>query len=1047
MDQRIFIIFLFYQAIKIQCHDNIMYLFGTEHNDHVMLKADDSFEGPLKIGENFTFNGNRFSKLFIGTNGVLSFGSGVRSYMPLSFPTLKNFIIAPFWTDIDITKGGEIYHREITDQTTLDQISHEISGSFARFVAIWAYLVTWHEVAPFLSDNSTHRNTFQVLITTNGFNSYAILNYKKLEWSLSKNIPVHAQAGINAGDGIKFDSISGSLTQNVIDLTQKSNVDILGKWIFKVDEGELIETECDYRSYMSLNPYSVYFFGGEDVTVSGPCFDLDHDSAKIFLDSIEVECKIISSFSCQFKTPFMKKIGYIHVYLIDNSTNYYGYLYTKESSYNKIEEIKEVYNASVNEEIRLESIDSDSVFDLYLIRINNNGSEISLARPGVSKASCVNSSDIFNQTSMVDIEEAYFALAPSQTSRFILNPSLIFLLVMPIYIIIELITAEFNCKLWHRSQPNPQFFIDILPPCPPMIPSNSSSNFFTLYYMDNLCNTWNRAKCNMFHPKAQTCYRSFETWFSTGTVYQKCCYDSQGSLLVGPPGGGTLIYNSYNSLNSELAIYAPYLRCCVLSDNCDLYYEKRPSDDSTRWVNDGVAFVMGDPHFLTFDELAYTFNGYGEYTLFQIKDINFTVQVRIAPITSKNGTISQGTVYKAISVKGNNNTDHVQVELDFKNNLFIRINGEFFYVENESLSFNGLQLTVTDQTKIELVYNVGINIEILVTSSRNALMLFTSISQNYRSRTVGLLGNFNGDSSDDFILPNGTLLNLNAKNDRDIFENFGQKWMISENESIFYYELGFGYHSHLDAAFIPKFIQDGIVFNDSNLETVAREKCGNNSDCLFDISITGDSEIGILNLDLSNVAESYKQMKNFRNMSNFENTTASWLVVGSTENPGETIFSLDNGFTQNSNSNSSNIQIIARTNAANKTIHFERSKDSTLSQTNFQTSTDLNSELKVSLGTVDEDFSIKNDADSSTDAIMNGVSSSKVNDLKISTQSTVNFKISSKKINKITFSEIFMTTLTTEKKNEEFFSGNSGDSCEYSKIMLFFILDLYLVLK
>ena len=48
-----------------------------------------------------------------------------------------------------------------------------------------------------------------------------------------------ALAGINAGDGVNSITIPGSLTPNIINITQTSNVGIPGVWMFKVGEGTL----------------------------------------------------------------------------------------------------------------------------------------------------------------------------------------------------------------------------------------------------------------------------------------------------------------------------------------------------------------------------------------------------------------------------------------------------------------------------------------------------------------------------------------------------------------------------------------------------------------------------------------------------------------------------------------------------------------------------------------------------------------------------------------------------------------------------------------
>ena len=49
-----------------------------------------------------------------------------------------------------------------------------------------------------------------------------------------------ALAGINAGDGVNSVTIPGSLSSSIINITQTTNVGIPGIWMFKVNEGKLI---------------------------------------------------------------------------------------------------------------------------------------------------------------------------------------------------------------------------------------------------------------------------------------------------------------------------------------------------------------------------------------------------------------------------------------------------------------------------------------------------------------------------------------------------------------------------------------------------------------------------------------------------------------------------------------------------------------------------------------------------------------------------------------------------------------------------------------
>ena len=63
-----------------------------------------------------------------------------------------------------------------------------------------------------------------------------------------------ALAGINAGDGINYITIPGSLTPSIINITQTSNVGIPGIWMFKVNEGIMINV---YILYVHCNVSTV----------------------------------------------------------------------------------------------------------------------------------------------------------------------------------------------------------------------------------------------------------------------------------------------------------------------------------------------------------------------------------------------------------------------------------------------------------------------------------------------------------------------------------------------------------------------------------------------------------------------------------------------------------------------------------------------------------------------------------------------------------------------------------------------------------------------
>ena len=69
-------------------------------------------------------------------------------------------------------------------------------------------------------------------------------------------------------------------------------------------------------------------------------------------------------------------------------------------------------------------------------------------------------------------------------------------------------------------------------------------------------------------------------------VHSHCCYDYDGNLKVGPPGGGHMNLVQTLELEHLRGDFLPYVYCCKDSrfDNCDFYYENRPSDDGSRYL-------------------------------------------------------------------------------------------------------------------------------------------------------------------------------------------------------------------------------------------------------------------------------------------------------------------------------------------------------------------------------------------------------------------------------------------------------------------------------
>ena len=75
------------------------------------------------------------------------------------------------------------------------------------------------------------RNTFQVVLATDGQTSFISFLYVDIQWGPG------AQIGINAGDGVNFITVPEALSSATIDMELMSNINVTGVFIYRVDNG------------------------------------------------------------------------------------------------------------------------------------------------------------------------------------------------------------------------------------------------------------------------------------------------------------------------------------------------------------------------------------------------------------------------------------------------------------------------------------------------------------------------------------------------------------------------------------------------------------------------------------------------------------------------------------------------------------------------------------------------------------------------------------------------------------------------------------------
>ena len=182
-----------------------------------------------------------------------------------------------------------------------------------------------------------------------------------------------------------------------------------------------------------------------------------------------------------------------------------------------------------------------------------------------------------------------------------------------------------------------------------------------------------------------------------------------------------------------------------------------------------VGRMFGDPHIVTLDGHKYTFNGKGEFTLIETVDDSFTLQGRMVEATDARGSRIAATVFSAIVAK-QTDSDTVQFVLS-RRGLDVLINGVRI-VDFTNIPFNGVTVVDRGNNTYGAVFSSGAYVEVREENGTLSSVI-VAVPSSFRGKTRGLMGTYNGNTSDDLVPRFGaTPLTLNASI-QEIHEHFG----------------------------------------------------------------------------------------------------------------------------------------------------------------------------------------------------------------------------------------------------------------------------------
>uniref|UniRef100_A0A8D9EU45 Protein mesh n=1 Tax=Cacopsylla melanoneura TaxID=428564 RepID=A0A8D9EU45_9HEMI len=793
-------------------------------------------------------------------------------------------------------------------------------------------IITWKNVS-FSGgiDNSLYKtNTFQLVLATDEVYSYAIFNYAEIQWTS------HTEAGgdTSGGEGgvpafVGFNAGNGTRSYEYYPYSQRSTIrDLVGRgWangfpgrhIFRIDENIMLGT-CN-KDIAGANlplvfaPESGNMLGGTVVNITGPCFEPGM-KIRCKFDIVDVVGTVVDRNRAICVQPFLMAEGYVifDIKIGEGQYNWKGKYFVEtpatatERIYFETDAVHERYPQEIkitwdkyNLTSNLNTPISVSLYGYRETTITPELVYIDMLEEGVANSgSYTIAPAAYRQRYNWDMHDIRFGFIHINLTNPVTYAGLTVSPVLwskPIPLgwyfapqwqrqFDSSKWEEYLCDDWIKNDRYLKNFASDISQCPCTLEQALADKGRFLPDFD--CDLDLNPNC-FYNKGARHCVRTGAP--SLIGSEQQCCYDKNDYLMLSydqqwgsrPRRSHNLGYlpwteaNKVPTLSQWFHDVSPFYMCCLWQHEqavgCETFrFERRPSQDCVAYQAPSVATIFGDPHFITFDDLEFTFNGKGEFVLVHAdtESQKFDVQARFEQVSPNIYGPVRATQLTSI-VARDNTSAIIEVRLrppqaQWRYRLDVFANGKRIFFDRSSLKtqhFHGVTVytpsSVLNQSEVIMMFQSGAGVEVVENKGYMTARVF--LPWTFINQTRGLLGNWSFDASDDFALPDGTVINPNINNFERVHKDFGLRWLLEDREerdkgaSLFLHEYGRTASYFANRTFLPvwdQFPEDIIPANRSKEIRQAYDICGDSYQCRYDYAMS-------LNRDMAFYTLKYQQ--------------------------------------------------------------------------------------------------------------------------------------------------------------------------------------------